>query len=346
MRALVLIALIDVTAGEPGPESLPVIQGSRQVALWNFGRGRWDVVDGSWPKTSGAGGVAIVAWNRYVYLAAHQGRSGIKALNLGARRWEVIPSPPVEPRSLCGAAVCGPRFAFWGGFADGHPDRTFDDGAIFDFRARAWTRLPDTGLGKRWGVNMAWIGEDIILWGGYGEAGDGNDGVIVHARTGKVRRMKEAPIKGRMSGIFMPLRDRVFVWGGYTSSGGFFLDGALYDPKTDEWEALPPAPVSAREHIGAAAIGSKIYIFGGYGGGETFKDGVSFDASLNRWGRLPELPFLCDRPVVTALGSRLYVWSGSANVKQLQAAFLDLKAGAWKEIPMPFESCVPEVHYH
>ncbi len=51
-----------------------------------------------------------------------------------------------------------------------------------------------------------------------------------------------------------------------------FDDAERYDPRTDRWELLPPMP-TARHGLGAAAIGSSIYVVsGGPGPGFTFGD--------------------------------------------------------------------------
>ena len=41
-----------------------------------------------------------------------------------------------------------------------------------------------------------------------------------------------------------------------------FADSWVYDPATDDWEALPPMP-TARHGLGAAALNDRIHVFGG-----------------------------------------------------------------------------------
>ena len=64
----------------------------------------------------------------------------------------------------------------------------------------------------------------------------------------------------RSGGAAAVLDGKIYVAGGRTSQTGNHF--AVYDPKADKWEALPPAPTQ-RNHLGVVAAAGKIWVVGG-----------------------------------------------------------------------------------
>jgi len=108
---------------------------------------------------------------------------------------------------------------------------------------------------------------------------------------------------------------QLVVWGGGAGGGGNWQPsaaGAAYDPATDRWQVLPPAPVPAR--IGASAVwtGREVLFWGGQAGPDTtFADGAAYDPATRRWRVLPPAP-IGPRTEHQAVwtGREMIVWGG------------------------------------
>ncbi len=72
------------------------------------------------------------------------------------------------------------------------------------------------------------------------------------------------------------------------------------------WSEQPPIP-QARSELGAAVIGSAIYVVGGFGGGSRVD---RFDTETGTWQRVADLPIAVHHPGVAALDGTLYVAGG------------------------------------
>ena len=71
-------------------------------------------------------------------------------------------------------------------------------------------------------------------------------------------------------------------------------DGAAFDPATDTWRVIAPAPVEPRIDPEAAWTGTEMVIWGGRSpssGGESPKDGAAYDPATDTWRRLAVGPF-------------------------------------------------------
>jgi len=75
----------------------------------------------------------------------------------------------------------------------------------------------------------------------------------------------------------------MIVWGGKTAASAYANDGASYDPVTNVWTKLSPAPLSGR--IGHAAVwtGKVMIIWGGYGATSAVDDGAIYDPVTKVW---------------------------------------------------------------
>ena len=77
-----------------------------------------------------------------------------------------------------------------------------------------------------------------------------------------------------------------------------------------------------RSEVGAARIGDRIYVVGGYKapGGATTGALESYDISSGSWTRRRSLPIAVNHPAVTSAGGRLYVNGGFQAAGQQQAS--------------------------
>lgn len=80
------------------------------------------------------------------------------------------------------------------------------------------------------------------------------------------------------------------------------------------WEAAIPMP-TPRSEVGAAAIGSRIYVVGGIDGfARTLSTVELFDTELNLWTSVRSLPKPVHHAAVAATGGKLYVFGGFTGI--------------------------------
>jgi N-acetylneuraminic acid mutarotase len=111
------------------------------------------------------------------------------------------------------------------------------------------------------------------------------------------------------------------VWGGCDSGVGQcddlpandeFTDGAAYDPATDTWRLLPPAPLGSVDRPQATWTGREVVIWGGTPRPDKpGAYGAAYDPGTNRWRTIAQAP-IGPRSNHTMIwtGSQMLVWGG------------------------------------
>ena len=118
----------------------------------------------------------------------------------------------------------------------------------------------------------------------------------------------------------------------------FLADGAAYDPSTDRWRMLPPAPLSARSmRDGMAWTGREVVPWGGGTSNEAFADGAAYDPATNTWRDLPESP-LSGRIGTAQIwtGKEMLIWGGTPgtfNNYLADGAVYVPGSNTWRRIP-------------
>jgi hypothetical protein len=161
-----------------------------------------------------------------------------------------------------------------------------------------------------------------------------------------------------MSGVAVPGRHRprgrwpgrvvVALAAAALTAGGCSSDGATTPATTapgssatggsgDGWTTRAAAPVE-RTEVGAAALGGRIWVLGGFAGtGQASADVVAYDPAADAWTTGPALPQALHHPAVAADGSRLWVAGGYASHQlagQTAAVrFLEPATGRWQDGP-------------
>jgi hypothetical protein len=140
--------------------------------------------------------------------------------------------------------------------------------------------------------------------------------------------------------------DVIYVGGGRPPAGNAF---EAYDVSEDEWTELPPLPTQANErnHLAAAAVGTKVYFAGGRYDGGGFSDPMTdrldvFDTVAKTWS--PGASMLRERGGVNgvlAFGC-FHVWGGEgANTGEVNDVFpdhdvYDPRSDSWTPLaPLP-----------
>jgi hypothetical protein len=171
--------------------------------------------------------------------------------------------------------------------------------------------------------------------------GRGNPGAQVVARepaaynprTGYWRRL-DPPVSVSIAPVWTGRE--LIVWTGlgptdFGSPGS--VPGAAYDPATDKWHQIAPAPVEPA--IGSTAVwtGRVVVVVGGAGVPATAA--AAYDPRTNTWRRLPDLPRSLDG------GGTAVAWDGSEVVVAWgtccdAAGFAySPEHNAWREIARP-----------
>lgn len=113
----------------------------------------------------------------------------------------------------------------------------------------------------------------------------------------------------------------------------------VYAPGSDvrgRWESAVPMP-SPRTALGAAAVGGKIYVVGGFDAfGRTSSAVDEFDIAKNTWSSARPLPKARHNPAVATDGQRLYVFGGMTGLAKTpidSLSIYDPASGNWTEGP-------------
>lgn len=132
--------------------------------------------------------------------------------------------------------------------------------------------------------------------------------------AGKWSTLPAAPIIPRDDASVVWTGQEMIVWGGASGNHGSQLhsDGAAYDPRSDHWRALPPAPLSPRDGQSAVWTGSEVLIWGGYdqvsvNAFHVTNDGAAYNPATNTWRPLPAAPLSARADVIAT-------WTGSSMV--------------------------------
>jgi hypothetical protein len=131
------------------------------------------------------------------------------------------------------------------------------------------------------------------------------------------------------------------VWGGIpdtpTGPEPPTADGMAYDPATDTWRRLPPAPLAGRYNHVAVWTGKEMIVLGGAGGPGVATDGAAYDPASNAWRSIPNAPLarvgrsIIDQPVVWT-GSEMLVWTTPGLGPDAGAAYNPV-TNAWRSVP-------------
>lgn len=164
-----------------------------------------------------------------------------------------------------------------------------------------WTELPTPPLSGRTGALAAWTGEEAIFLGGE---------IDNHCPPNADCALRPTYAK----------------------------DGAAYDPDSDTWRSIAPAPVTVAAYTPFAVAGDVLVLVGANGW-------YAYDASDDRWQELPAPPLgaptsVIGDPRISALDGRVYAISDSGPVQ-----VLDLARRTWDTLPPSPHDPALEPHY-
>jgi hypothetical protein len=165
------------------------------------------------------------------------------------------------------------------------------------------------------------------------------DGFRFNPFTGSVATIPEAPLEPRSDPATVWTGEEFLMWGGWQEGPPFSGDGAAYNPSTDTWRQLPPAPISARVPL-SAWTGEEWILWGtGVRVDDRPLDGAAYNPSTDTWRPIADGPVAFTDATAMWTG-REFVVVGAAlhggNVPETPtavAAAYDPRTDSWRELP-------------
>jgi N-acetylneuraminic acid mutarotase len=267
-------------------------------------------------------------------------------------QWRFEPETP-RTQIEASAIAIGPVIYVTGGSAPGNLRRV----TAFDTRTSKWsdpTSLP-TGLNHS---QVATHDGNLYLAGGYLEGEEPTANVWQYdPRTDRWSQLPDL-LQPSAAGAVVAIGEKLYVASGapqtFDVSGPIVPYSALqiYDFKTGEWSYGAPIP-HPRHHVGAAALGGKLYVVGGRGvvGGPTENDRSldtfeRYDPAGNSWESLPPIPLgaasiglvAIDGTLVSVGGDNQSHWEEGGGWVTPSAWSFNPQSNRWTRLPnMHFE---------
>jgi hypothetical protein len=161
---------------------------------------------------------------------------------------------------------------------------------------RVDVRLIGGPLDGRFGPTGVWTGSEVLIWGGV-FLDDFFNGPWHYRRSGAAydpasddwREISRAPIRGRYRHLAAWTGREMLVWGGFTASrsAGAGPDGAAYDPQTNRWRTIAPAPLRGMSGTTAVMTDSEWVV------ARATRHGIrvaAYDPEADSWRLLPSIP--------------------------------------------------------
>lgn len=225
------------------------------------------------------------------------------------------------------AVWTGSDMIVWGGRNQFPTQNHFADGARYDPRDDVWkpisTENAPTGRSQ---MAAVWTGEEMIVWGGYGDVAIAwNTGAIYNPKSDKWRPMPtEGAPTARVEPLYAWTGKELLIWGGITPDlNRTFQSGARYNPTTDKWTPITSSSI-APDVWGSRAVwtGREMLIWGGsHRNGdnninEVVQTGAAYDPATDKWRAMTTIDAPKPRFFHTAVwdGSKMVVWGGGDQI--------------------------------
>jgi N-acetylneuraminic acid mutarotase len=336
-----LISLVIATAAVLGAVSF---WGTAEVDPDTPAAGAWKALpDAGIPARS----EPAVVWTRKAMIVwGGAGTAGVlgdgASYDLATDRWTPLPPAPIASRRGHTAVWTGNKMVVFGGQGPGEDCDglcPLGDGAAYDPDTNTWTPLAVPPIGARHSHSAVFLRTRMVVWGGAGEGGAAlGDGASYDPVTNTWTALPVPPLAPRLGHRAVATTDRMLVWGGSSeaSEGGrYFADGAIYNPVTNEWQAMAPASLAPRDNAAGVWTGEQLVLWGGYGRSDECTPcfhgtGAAYDPAADAWVPLAPAP-LSGRGAHRAVWTsrEMLVWGGFDSEVQADGALYNPFDGAW-----------------
>lgn len=277
----------------PGP--VPLNLQTPDLAAWTGSQmlvpgetnGAYSPATGAWsaiPPGSGPEAQAVAAWTGSQMLiwggvcCATQSNGGM-IYTPATSSWQQLPAAPIEVRRAASGAWTGTELVVAGGESgpEGQPPVLLSDAAAYNPATRTWRKLPPMPVPTA-GATAVWDGTEVVFIAGTTPAQSPSaSGQAYNPVTGTWRQLPPMPFP-RAGFAAVWTGSQVLVWGGVTGgspSSTVPPHGEAYDPATNQWTAMPEAPLSGRADPTAVWTGRQMIVWGGYDAGND-TDGAAY----------------------------------------------------------------------
>ena len=253
-------------------------------------------------------------------------------------KWETLAPMPTPRHDLESVAFNGKIFA-----VSGAGERTTPVVEVYDPKANKWSAVAPIPVERGW-FGAAVLGGKLYCVGG--------------KRVRSESEMKASPDNAqydlRASVNVYTFADNTWADGPplcaprdgmkavacgnkiYAIAGNGPKDGLrveVFDPRTNEWSFGVQLPEN-RCAPGAAVVGGKIYVFGGYGAGGERNDVFIYDPNQGEWTKGKPMPTNRRDLTAVAVGTRIYCLAGVGNGKYINAVEVyDTEKDSWAVAP-------------
>ena len=212
-----------------------------------------------------------------------------------------------------------------------HPERSGERGtdeltvapspSAFEQLPAGWTELPSPPEARA-APAEAWTGDRLLIWGGFVYTGYSDeeakgDGFAFDARAGTWEPISPSPLAARVSPASEWTGEEMLVWGGSDLENKqvsrYFGDGAAYDPRTDTWRNLPPAPLSPRAPMSVWTSRELIVWGTAHRLNDRPRDGAAYDPATNSWRTIAEAPIEVTDATAVWTGQEMIVFGAALH---------------------------------
>jgi len=210
---------------------------------------------------------------------------------------------------------------------------------VYDPDADSWyeptPKLPDLGIS---GMSVAAIGGKIYALNGGNYSGVNGKVLVLDPAGGGWTATNAVNPKPRFYGTSGVYDGKIVYSGGLDENDNpYGCDTYLYDPATDTFSDLAPAP-TPRIWAAGAVLNGVFYVFGGTVGGGVLETVNALDIASNTWSAKKNLPRALFGPCVCAFGGKIFLFGGQTATNHLPPDFYvyDPAADSYLDMgPMP-----------
>lgn len=258
-----------------------------------------------------------------------------------AGRWRFEAETPRTQIEASGIAI-GPKIYVVGGSPPGNLHRVL----AYDTRTNEWSEPTQLPTGLNHSLAATHDGK-LYLAGGYLEGE--NPTANFWQWDPATDRWTKLPdlLQPSAAGAVVAIGNKLYVASGAPQTFGVrgpvtpYSALQVYDFETGKWSYGAPIP-QPRHHVGAAALGGKLYVVGGRGEEDhslpTFE---RYDPATNSWESLPDAPLGVASPGLVAIDGKLVVvggedqdnWEKGDGWVTPSAWAYDPQAEQWQRLP-------------